>query len=398
MANLFDYLDWRGDLTLEQASFNPVDNLILSCLGYVVLDTLVSGFDCDDVITVKETADLFAQLPEAVKKLRVPEDETLLPGVGKLAIKIGAVDKPNARKVHTRIMPRMGGLAIYVSFFVVLFLSHSMTQELLGLFLGGTVLIIVGIIDDMKDIPAKVKLCGQIVAACIVVAFGVRVNFMTNIFYGDMFFLSVFSIPVTIIWIVAIINAVNLIDGLDGLAAGISVIAAATMAIAGYASGQTEMASMAMILIGATLGFLRYNFHPAKIFMGDTGSMFLGYNLAVFAVLGVAKSFTMLSLVTPILVLAIPILDTLFAIIRRKMNHKPIFKPDKHHLHHCLLNYGFSHRNTVLIIYAVSAVLALCGLIMTYLNSTQGILLLAVLSVVIIYGAIRIGVIGKRDE
>lgn len=322
----------------------------------------------------------------------------LVPGVAKLAIRIGAVDKPNARKVHTKIMPRMGGLAIYVSFFVVLFLSQSMTQQLLGLFLGGTVLVIVGIIDDMKDIPAKVKLCGQIVAACIVVAFGVRVDFMTNIFHGDTFFLSVFSIPVTIIWIVSIINAVNLIDGLDGLAAGISIIAATTMAIVGYASGQTAMASMAMILIGATLGFLRYNFHPAKIFMGDTGSMFLGYNLAVFAVLGVAKSFTLLSLVTPILVLAIPILDTLFAIIRRKMNHKPIFKPDKHHLHHCLLNYGFSHRDTVLIIYAVSAILALCGLIMTYLNSTQGICLLAVISVVIIYGAVKIGVIGGKDE
>lgn len=322
----------------------------------------------------------------------------LVPGVAKLAIRIGAVDKPNARKVHTKIMPRMGGLAIYVSFFVVLFLSQSMTQQLFGLFLGGTVLVIVGIIDDMKDIPAKVKLCGQIVAACIVVAFGVRVDFMTNIFHGDTFFLSVFSIPVTIIWIVSIINAVNLIDGLDGLAAGISIIAATTMAIVGYASGQTAMASMAMILIGATLGFLRYNFHPAKIFMGDTGSMFLGYNLAVFAVLGVAKSFTLLSLVTPILVLAIPILDTLFAIIRRKMNHKPIFKPDKHHLHHCLLNYGFSHRDTVLIIYAVSAILALCGLIMTYLNSTQGICLLAVISVVIIYGAVKIGVIGGKDE
>ena len=322
----------------------------------------------------------------------------LVPGVAKLAIRIGAVDKPNARKVHTKIMPRMGGLAIYVSFFVVLFLSQSMTQQLLGLFLGGTVLVIVGIIDDMKDIPAKVKLCGQIVAACIVVAFGVRVDFMTNFFHGDTFFLSVFSIPVTIIWIVSIINAVNLIDGLDGLAAGISIIAATTMAIVGYASGQTAMASMAMILIGATLGFLRYNFHPAKIFMGDTGSMFLGYNLAVFAVLGVAKSFTLLSLVTPILVLAIPILDTLFAIIRRKMNHKPIFKPDKHHLHHCLLNYGFSHRDTVLIIYAVSAILALCGLIMTYLNSTQGICLLAVISVVIIYGAVKIGVIGGKDE
>lgn len=322
----------------------------------------------------------------------------LVPGVGKLAVKIGAVDKPNARKVHTKIMPRMGGLAIYISFFVILFLSHNMTRQLLGLFLGGTVLVLVGIVDDMKDIPAKVKLVGQIIAACIVVAFGVRVDFMTNIFHGDTFFLSVFSIPVTIIWIVAIINAVNLIDGLDGLAAGISVIAAATMAVVGYASGQAAMASMAMILIGATLGFLRYNFHPAKIFMGDTGSMFLGYNLAVFAVLGVAKSFTMLSLVTPILVLAIPILDTLFAIVRRKMNHRPIFKPDKHHLHHCLLNYGFSHRDTVLIIYAVSAILAMCGLIMTYLSSTQGICLLGVISVVIIYGAIKIGVIGSKDE
>ena len=322
----------------------------------------------------------------------------LVPGVAKLAVKIGAVDKPNARKVHTKIMPRMGGLAIYVSFFVVLFLSHSMSKELLGLFLGGTVLVLVGIVDDMKDIPAKVKLVGQIVAACIVVAFGVRVDFMTNIFHGDTFFLSFASIPVTVIWIVAIINAVNLIDGLDGLAAGIAIIAAATMAISGYAGGQLEMASMAMILMGATRGFLRYNFNPAKIFMGDTGSMFLGYNLAVFAVMGVAKSFTLLSLVTPILVLAIPILDTLFAIIRRKINHKPIFKPDKHHLHHCLLNYGFSHRDTVLIIYAVSAVLALCGLIMTYLNSTQGICLLAVISVVIIYAAVKIGVIGKKDE
>lgn len=322
----------------------------------------------------------------------------LVPGVAKLAISIGAVDKPNARKVHTKIMPRMGGLAIYVSFFVVLFLSHSMTKQLFGVFLGGTVLVLVGIIDDMKDMPAKVKLLGQIIAACIVVAFGVRVDFMTNIIQGDTFFLSVFSIPVTIIWIVAIINAVNLIDGLDGLAAGIAVIAATTMAISGYASGQTEMSAMAMILIGSTLGFLRYNFHPAKIFMGDTGSMFLGYNLAVFAVLGVTKSFTMLSLVTPILVLGIPILDTLFAIIRRGMNHKPIFKPDKQHLHHCLLKYGFSHRDTVLIIYAVSAVLALCGLIMTYLNSTQGICLLVVVTIVIIYGAVKVGVIGSKDE
>lgn len=323
---------------------------------------------------------------------------SLVPFVAKLAIKIGAVDKPNARKVHTKIMPRMGGLAIYVSFFAVLFLSHEMTIQHMGLFIGGTVLVIVGIIDDKKDIPAKVKLLGQIVAACIVVAAGVRVEFMTNFILGGMIPLYVFSIPFTVIWIVAITNAVNLIDGLDGLAAGTSIIAATTMAISGYVTGQTEMASMALILIGASLGFLKYNFHPAKIFMGDTGSMFLGYNLAVLAIMGFTKSFTMLSLVTPILVLAIPILDTLFAIIRRKMNNRPIFKPDKNHLHHCLLNYGFSHRDTVLIIYAVSAVLAACGLIMTYLNPAQGVILLFIISSIIIYGAMKLGVIGRQDK
>ena len=322
----------------------------------------------------------------------------LVPFVAKLAIKIGAVDKPNERKVHTKIMPRMGGLAIYLSFFAVLFLSHEMTMQHIGLLIGGTVLVLVGIIDDKTDMPAKIKLLGQIFAACIVVAAGVRVEFMTNFILGGVFPLYIFSVPFTVLWIVAITNAVNLIDGLDGLAAGTSIIAAATMAISGYATGQTEMASMALILIGASLGFLKYNFHPAKIFMGDTGSMFLGYNLSVLAIMGFTKSFTVLSLVTPILVLAIPILDTLFAIIRRKMNNKPIFKPDKNHLHHCLLNYGFSHRNTVLIIYAVSAVLALCGLIMTYLNPAQGMCLLVVISVIIIYGAMKLGVIGKHDS
>ena len=322
----------------------------------------------------------------------------LVPFVAKLAIKIGAVDKPNERKVHTKIMPRMGGLAIYLSFFAVLFLSHEMTMQHIGLLTGCTVLVLVGIIDDKTDMPAKIKLLGQILAACIVVASGVRVEFMTNFILGGVFPLYVFSVPFTVLWIVAITNAVNLIDGLDGLAAGTSIIAATTMAISGYATGQTEMASMALILIGASLGFLKYNFHPAKIFMGDTGSMFLGYNLSVLAIMGFTKSFTVLSLVTPILVLAIPILDTLFAIIRRKMNNKPIFKPDKNHLHHCLLNYGFSHRNTVLIIYAVSAVLALCGLIMTYLNPAQGMCLLVVISVIIIYGAMKLGVIGKHDN
>lgn len=322
----------------------------------------------------------------------------LVPIVSKLAIKIGAVDKPNERKVHSKIMPRMGGLAIYIAFSVVLWLSQEMTMELIGLFIGGTVLVIVGIIDDKTDMPAKVKLLGQIVAAAIVVGCGVRVDFMTNVFLGNIYQLSIFSIPFTLIWIVGITNAVNLIDGLDGLAAGTSIIAAITMAIVGFASGQYVMAYLAMILAGATIGFLRYNFYPAEIFMGDTGSMFLGYNLSVLAIMGFAKSFTLLSLVTPLLVLAIPILDTFFAIVRRKMNNRPIFKPDKEHLHHCLLKYGFSHRDTVLIIYAVSAILAICGLTMTYLSSTQGIFLLVIIVLLIFYGALKLGLIGKSDD
>lgn len=322
----------------------------------------------------------------------------LVPIVSKLAIKIGAVDKPNERKVHSKIMPRMGGLAIYIAFSVVLWLSQEMTTELIGLFIGGTVLVIVGIIDDKTDMPAKVKLLGQIVAAAIVVGCGVRVDFMTNVFLGNIYQLSIFSIPFTLIWIVGITNAVNLIDGLDGLAAGTSIIAAITMAIVGFASGQYVMAYLAMILAGATIGFLRYNFYPAEIFMGDTGSMFLGYNLSVLAIMGFAKSFTLLSLVTPLLVLAIPILDTFFAIVRRKMNNRPIFKPDKEHLHHCLLKYGFSHRDTVLIIYAVSAILAICGLTMTYLSSTQGIFLLVIIVLLIFYGALKLGLIGKSDD
>lgn len=322
----------------------------------------------------------------------------LVPGVGRLAIKIGAVDKPNARKVHTTLMPRMGGLAIYLSFLLVVVVSQPMNRELMGLLLGATVLIAVGIWDDCKDIPAKVKLVGQIIAACIPVAFGVRVEFMSNPLANDPLHLAIFAAPVTVIWIVGIINAVNLIDGLDGLAAGTSIIAAVTMAIVGYSNGQHTMMALALILAGAALGFLRYNFHPAKIFMGDTGSMFLGYILSVLAVLGVAKSVTFISLVTPILVLGIPIFDTFFAIVRRTVKHKPLFKPDKEHLHHCLLNMGFSHRDTVLVIYGINIILAASGLLISYVTTTQAMILLVIISTVVLIGARKLGIIGLKNS
>lgn len=314
----------------------------------------------------------------------------------KLAYKIGAVDKPNARKVHTKIMPRMGGLGIYLAYIIVILATQKMNMQLAGLLLGSTILVVLGIFDDMKDLNAKFKLLIQILAAVIVMAFGVRIEFMTNVFGGGAIYLDILSLPITLLWIVGITNAINLIDGLDGLAGGIATIAALSMAVVGWIYGQYLMASMAIILAGATMGFLRYNFHPAKVFMGDTGSLFLGFNLSVLAIMGVAKSVTFISLAAPVLVLGVPIFDTFFAILRRKMNHKPIFAADKDHLHHRLLGMGFSHRKTVLIIYAISFFLALSAILITYLSTAEAVAVVAIVLSVILIGAGKLGVIAVK--
>lgn len=314
----------------------------------------------------------------------------------KLAYKIGAVDKPNARKVHTKIMPRMGGLGIYLAYIIVVLATQKMNMQLAGLLLGSTILVVLGIFDDMKDLNAKFKLLIQILAAVIVMAFGVRIEFMTNVFGGGAIYLDILSLPITLLWIVGITNAINLIDGLDGLAGGIATIAALSMAVVGWIYGQYLMASMAIILAGATMGFLRYNFHPAKVFMGDTGSLFLGFNLSVLTIMGVAKSVTFISLAAPVLVLGVPIFDTFFAILRRKMNHKPIFAADKDHLHHRLLGMGFSHRKTVLIIYAISFFLALSAILITYLSTAEAVAVVAIVLSVILIGAGKLGVIAVK--
>ena len=311
----------------------------------------------------------------------------------KLAFKVGAIDKPNARKVHHKIMPRMGGLGIYLAYIIVVLATQELNSQLVGLLLGSSVLVVLGIFDDIKDLNAKFKLLVQILAAVIAIGFGVRIEFMTNVFGGGAIYLDILSLPITLIWIVGITNAINLIDGLDGLASGIAAIAAACMAVVGWLHGQYLMASMAIILMGATLGFLCYNFHPAKVFMGDTGSLFLGFNLSVLAIMGVAKSITFISLAAPILVLGVPIFDTFFAILRRKMNHKPIFAADKEHLHHRLLNMGFSHRMTVLIIYFISFCLAATAVLITYLSTAEAVAVVALILAIIILGARKLGVI-----
>lgn len=319
----------------------------------------------------------------------------LTPGVKKLAIKVGAVDKPNARKVHTHAIPRLGGLAIYIGFMAAVLFCVPVRHELLALLLGCTAIVALGIWDDICNIPAKVKLVGQIVAACIPIAFGIQIEWLTNPFGTLIVLPELVAVPVTIFWIIGFTNTVNLIDGLDGLAAGVSFIASVSMFLLAYTMNQYLPAMIIVAMAGAALGFLQYNFNPAKIFMGDTGSMLLGYTMAVAAVLGLVKTAATIALVVPLIALGLPILDTLFAIIRRKMSGVPIFQPDKGHLHHRLLALGMSQKQAVLIMYFVSIVLGIVALFVANVNYQTGIATVLVVLAVIIYTAKRLGILQK---
>ena len=319
----------------------------------------------------------------------------LTPGVKRVAIKVGAVDRPNARKVHTHVIPRLGGLAIYIGFMAAVLFCVPLHHELIGMLLGCTAIVAIGIWDDICNIPARVKLVGQIAAACIPVAFGIQIEWLTNPF-GDILVLpEVIAIPVTIFWIIGFTNTVNLIDGLDGLAAGVAFIASISMFLLAVNLNQFLPALIIVSMAGAALGFLQYNFNPAKIFMGDTGSMLLGYTLAVSAVLGLVKTAATVALGGPIIALGLPILDTTFAIIRRRMSGVPIFQPDKGHLHHRLLALGMTQKQAVLIMYFVSMMLGIVALFVANVSYQTGIVTVLVVLAVIIYSAKRIGILRK---
>jgi UDP-GlcNAc:undecaprenyl-phosphate GlcNAc-1-phosphate transferase len=250
-------------------------------------------------------------------------------------------------------------------------------------------------VDDLKEISPKVKLAGQVLAAFIVVVMGdLNVEFI-NLPFGGQINLGFFSTPLTMIWIIGITNAINLIDGLDGLAGGVSTIALLTIAGMAVVMGNPYVTIVALIAAVSTIGFLFYNFYPAKIFMGDTGALFLGYLIGVLSLLGF-KNVTFISLIIPIIILGVPISDTFFAIIRRLVNKQPLSAPDKSHLHHCLLKSGFSHRQTVLLIYLMAA---LCGLAaFIFSQATVWGSLIIVLTIVVIIEIIveKIGLI--RDD
>ncbi|MFT8319117.1 MAG: MraY family glycosyltransferase [Sporolactobacillus sp.] len=287
----------------------------------------------------------------------------LTPLVKKLALRIGATDAPNARKVHKKIMPRLGGLAIYLAFMLGMLILRPDSSYTLPLLLGSGIVILTGVLDDIFSLPAKVKIVAHFFAALVIVTGGISVSFI-NLPFNGVLYLHWLSVPLTLLWIMGITNAINLIDGLDGLASGVSCIVLMTIAGLSLTEGNLFVFSVSAVLLGSTLGFMPYNFHPAKIFMGDTGSYFLGYIISVLALLGF-KNVTLFSMVIPIVILAVPISDTLFAIIRRWVNKQPLMAPDRSHLHHCLLRYGFTQGQTVVLIYGMSALFALAAILMS---------------------------------
>lgn len=281
------------------------------------------------------------------------------PLVKKLAKKIGAIDIPkDNRRMHTDAIPLIGGLAICVGFLASTLIFTSFDVKIAAILCGALIMVILGVFDDKYALGAKFKLAVQIVAAAIPVIAGVRIERIILPFLksGGIEF-GWMAYPITILWIVALTNAVNLIDGLDGLAAGVSAIASFSMFLIALMQGNYVIAVMSAALVGACFGFLPYNFSPASIFMGDTGSTFLGFVMASLSVLGLFKIHAIISFAVPFIAFGIPIFDTSFAIFRRIKERRPIMSPDRGHLHHRLVDMGFTHKQAVLIIYAICIIL-----------------------------------------
>lgn len=327
----------------------------------------------------------------------------LTPHVRRLSFRVGALDSPDHRKVHQGVMPRLGGLAIYASFVIAVLVSVPLSRQLLGLLAGSTLITAVGILDDIYRLPAKVKLVGQVLAAVVVIIFGIKITFVGNPFVpGEVLPLGVLAAPLTMVWLVVVTNAMNLIDGLDGLASGTSFIAALTMATLialdtyGTAgSVDLVMVSLPLIMAAAAVGFLKYNFHPASIFLGDSGSMLLGFLLAGMAVMGLVKSATIVSVIIPLVILGVPLIDIVFAVIRRFNRRLPIMQPDREHLHHRLLNLGLNHQQAVLAIYGVNVVLGGIAILMIVIAPGAALILVEGIALAAVVAASRLGLIGK---
>ncbi len=296
----------------------------------------------------------------------------LTPAVGGMARLLGVVDNPDERRLNKRPIPRLGGLAIFLGILVPSLAFLDLSGEMRGILLGAAVACVVGAVDDFRGLDPHWKLAGQVVAAAIPTAFGVWVDHFTFPFLGPVDLPEWVGIPLTIVWIVAVMNMVNFLDGMDGLAAGVCGIAGLTYAILALSLDRSDAAILSAIVAGACLGFLRHNFFPARIFMGDSGAMVLGFTLASISVTGLLKTASTVVLFLPLLVLAVPILDTSFVVARRLKHGQPISTADRSHLHHRFLNIGFSQRRAALTMWAWAASLGAAALATRFIPFREG--------------------------
>ncbi len=307
----------------------------------------------------------------------------LTPVVKSLAQKMGAIDVPkDGRRMHDHPIPRMGGLAIFLGFLLSALVFVPMSGPMRGMLLGGVIIVILGILDDIYALPALPKLIVQIVAATVAVESGnvIQVLSNPNVFSADPYWsLGALSVPVSVIWIVAITNAVNLIDGLDGLAVGVATISSLTMLVIAMLVSDSLVALTMAALAGGCIGFMPYNLNPAKIFMGDTGSTFLGFILATVSIQGLFKFYTIISFAVPFLMLGLPLFDTCFAILRRISKGQNPMSPDRSHVHHRLIDMGFNQKQAVAILYIISAILGLSAVVLTTSGALKAMVLLCAL-------------------
>ena len=308
------------------------------------------------------------------------------PLVKNFAHKVGAIDVPkDARRMHKVPIPRLGGLAIFLGFMVSTLLFVPMTKQLQGILLGAVIIVVLGVVDDITPLHAGLKFFVQIVAALIPVLHGVTISVLSNpnVFSENpWWFLNGWSIPVTVIWIVAITNSVNLIDGLDGLAVGVSAISSATFLIISLIVAESGISLLCAAILGACIGFLPYNRNPAKMFMGDTGSTFLGFILATISVQGMFKMYAIISFAVPFLILGLPIFDTVFAFTRRIAHGQNPMKADRGHVHHRLIDMGLNQKQAVATLYVISTILGLSAVVLTTSGEIKAMLLMLALCTV----------------
>ncbi len=311
------------------------------------------------------------------------------PIVKMLAFRIGAVDVPkDNRRMHKKPIARLGGLAIFYGFIISILCFAEIDTELRGILIGSVIIVVMGIFDDIYSLNALFKFVVQVGAAMIVVLHGVRIDHISSFGFGENPYiaLGVFSIPITVLWIVGVTNALNLIDGLDGLAAGISTISTVSLFAISLITREVGVAVVTAAIAGAGFGFMPYNLHPAKIFMGDTGSTFLGFMLASISIVGLFKSYAVISMAVPFLILGLPIFDTLFAILRRVLRGQSPMKPDRGHVHHRLIDLGFDQKQTVIILLIASGLLSLSAVVLMLCGASRAIILILAVLFLSIFG------------